>query len=110
MREIKFRAYSRNQKIMIEHKKMTNLPEFFAIIMADPDAWILMQFIGLYDKKGNEIFEGDIVQWKNKWPTGPVKTTEVIETILEAYALDGSEEMETIKVIGNIYQNPNLIK
>jgi uncharacterized phage protein (TIGR01671 family) len=75
------------------------------------DRIIIMQYTGLKDKKGKEIYEGDIVKngdfisdahsW-NEWKR------QVVYDDQQAMftGLDG----ERIEVIGNIYENPELIK
>jgi len=74
----------------------------------------LMQYTGLTDKNGVEIYEGDIVKTtiiEDVLPSG--ETSEYIETkIVEwdkeqagfAFAEDSYE------VIGNIYENPELLE
>ena len=66
MREIKFRAWDLVHKKMIQVKSL----EFGVGIthqnddMGDIDGYLLMQYTGLKDKNGKEIYDGDIVQWK----------------------------------------------
>jgi len=52
MREIKFRAWDP------VHKKIF-MPQFDRM-----QTMLLMQYTGLKDKNGKEIYEGDIVKWK----------------------------------------------
>jgi len=98
----------------------------------DPKYWELMQFAGLLDCDGNEIFEGDIIegesylygyqlhdgkQFKYK---GVVKFQTQCDVGLCWVVDDGSGcwnlnqtvhrnaiDYSTGKIIGNIYQNPN---
>jgi len=90
-----------------------------------------MQFTGLYDKDGEEIFEGDILRTMDySMPTDPVilqavkymphlgsyvlytstdKDTEWDEMINQAVT-DRSCNLADSEIIGNIYENPELIE
>lgn len=71
----------------------------------------LMQFTGLLDKNGKEIYEGDIVR---VW----VGEHEVREKVVEwekeelSWSIGGYHgfDYDIFEVIGNIYENPELIK
>ncbi|MGL6032426.1 MAG: YopX family protein [Kurthia gibsonii] len=71
MREIKFRAWEMNYKEIIDVDSIN----FESKIINTECAWrmfsevILMQYTGLKDKNGREIYEGDIV--KNVGPYSP---------------------------------------
>lgn len=75
---------------------------------------ILMQYTGLLDKTGKEIWGGDIVNLTSIDITGR-RTTEVIfhkgsfRERYMGYELGNYKEYE-IEVIGNIYENPELLK
>lgn len=67
----------------------------------------VMQFTGLKDKNGREIWEGDIIKFR--YPeTGDVRTAEV-KFITGCFVPDVWRN-ETPEVIGNIYENPELLK
>ena len=73
---------------------------------------ILMQCTGLKDKNGVLVFEGDIYEgyWKASRPdTG--KYREVVKWDYDAAFNIGSNchIMDEIEVIGNIYENPELL-
>lgn len=75
----------------------------------------LTQFIGLLDKKGNEIYEGDIVETYAVWEDGkyeyhPVEFEFGAFTIDHTSAIDGGMWWDDCEIVGNIYQNQELLK
>lgn len=81
------------------------------------------QFIGIKDDNGIEIYEGDILRVKNEWDEESIHTvTWGSEYDYPAFDLHPliSEEVNSIseilcgtydyEVIGNIYENPELLK
>jgi hypothetical protein len=79
----------------------------------------LMQFTGLTDRNGKEIYESDIVQWQQtvKTQNGEVwwqsaRAAFVIDWRGDriAYGEPDITANREIEVIGNIYENPKLLK
>jgi hypothetical protein len=69
---------------------------------------ILMQFTGLTDKKGVEIFEGDIIEWDAEEWGAPHR--ELVEWKFDILSARQNEWRQFCTVIGNIYENPELYK
>jgi uncharacterized phage protein (TIGR01671 family) len=79
------------------------------IVMPFDDA-VIMESTGLKDKNGKEIFEGDIVSFYNaSLPKGTrdMFTKNVVKWNARKAQWDGVFSGE---VIGNIYENPELLK
>lgn len=74
----------------------------------------LMQFSGLMDKNKKEIYEGDIFRYiLPDMDSAEIEYTEVVSFVYGSFDLDGcpvSIATEVGEVIGNIYENPNLIQ
>ena len=122
MREVKFRTYVRFLREMHEVREMI-LDKGTVMIDAyqyglDKDDAPVMQYTGLKDINGIEIYEGDICRYKvSVWPNGldyeEVKVVEDLHcSMFEGNSGGGQDFYETIsdiEVIGNIHQNPELI-
>lgn len=76
----------------------------------------LMQSTGLRDKNGKEIFEGDILfghAGEDFWEVVEFDTEEgkwIRRDIWYNSKLDLSENNEFMEIIGNIYENPELLE
>jgi uncharacterized phage protein (TIGR01671 family) len=110
MREIKFRAWDKKLKFMypdaFEH------PDYCFEDLLNDDIFEVMQFTGLKDKNGKEIYEGDIV----KIPTN--EKVFIVEWDTYFWKIITKDKMNNaglglkttnIEVIGNIYENPELL-
>ena len=75
MREIKFRAWVKDEKKMLKNFSIFSFDRFGIRTVSEPcKMWgmkehnqnniIIMQYIGLKDKNGKEIYEGDILQFE----------------------------------------------
>jgi uncharacterized phage protein (TIGR01671 family) len=121
MRPIKFRAWDKenNQTMFGVGKYTGNFLIDFNGRVFDTDGkphdnrFELMQFTGLLDKNGKEIYEGDIVTGMH------YKRPRVVEWIINngisGFIVVGINQNDTasfkgIEVIGNIYENPNLLE
>lgn len=130
MREIKFRAWDKERMVMydvdgllppwsecwqskVEVDARRGDTEYFGIYNEGCDT-VLMQYTGLKDKNGVEIYEGDILdfglRYKKEYRNREVKIPEI-------FYLSGEErerysrllDFTKFEVIGNIYENPELL-
>ncbi len=110
MREIKFRAFSVLDNKMIYESDIEEWSD--DNIMSYKN---LMQYTGLKDKNGKEIYEGDIL--KETWSNSNGEHERVSKVIYEAplFRIDAEElwynktDMERAEVIGNICETPELL-
>ncbi|WP_338217109.1 YopX family protein [Lacticaseibacillus salsurivasis] len=149
MRQIKFRAWDKQRRHMFDVEQLaynlrgelvsiygfgrdfSNDQEALMGEEPDLDKAVLMQFTGLHDKNGRDIYEGDLlrveldddpdsyyiapVTWcgadypafdimSKYWPKNVSYDTNVLSAIVAGW----SEEV--MSVVGNIYENPELME
>lgn len=114
-REIKFRAWNKSNSDPKERMIYQALLDANGkVLMPDGDSWGIpvMQYTGLKDKSGKEIYEGDIV-------LGQRTKYEVVwnDECARWGLLDGENYPVAIHhggkklmVLGNVYENPELLK
>jgi uncharacterized phage protein (TIGR01671 family) len=111
MREIKFRAWTGSDWFVQGEPDIETIGSFFFHV---DDKWPLMQFTGLKDKNGKEIFEGDVVQavsvrWQIAWSDASHQWYGKGLSGHDDVPLDLIQHSEHFLVIGNIYENPELL-
>ncbi len=71
------------------------------------DRFVLMQYTGLKDKNGREIYEGDIVKDESDGMITVIKWNNECAGFVNVLYVKDSKDIE---VIGNIYENPELLE
>lgn len=108
MREIKFRVWDDANKDM----DYWDLQDRNYYACSGEERYHIMQYIGLEDKNGEEIYEGDILKHEGGTLIEVVEWKEEMWT--EEGFMTGFGELtfstNQYEIIGNIYENPELIK
>lgn len=137
MRPIIFRVWDRKKKEMIYLKERREGDDYYIVsLLKDNVGWsvwkiklntsleekelltnfetgILMQYTGIKDKNGKKIYEGDIVQQRRVWDGVTVRGEVIFKRgmfVVRRGEQDYLLDEETAEVIGNIYENPELLK
>ncbi|PEW95864.1 hypothetical protein CN446_14915 [Bacillus cereus] len=122
MREIKFRAWVLRDWAL--DGLMENMMDYDVESFHDPlyeykqGNIILMQYTGLKDKNGKGIYEGDIIHMYSVMPGCDIDEIGIVKFIECAFMFEKIDrsngwsifnEATEIEVIGNIYENPELL-
>ena len=141
MREIKFRAWSKVLLHMyypednVKEPNLWNLKDNVSGGKLIEKDYILMQYTGLKDKNGKEIYEGDVLtilaeddkinklvvkygiarrEMKSGWTVDiPCFYFDLVGVNFKAFPIvknyKGKHDLTMLEVIGNIYENPGLL-
>jgi len=123
MREIKFRAWDKKNKAWIYSDHTEGMAWFWQLLEKfDTKNFILMQYTGLKDKNGKEIYEGDMV--KVEFISYPETENEkLLRTFVSPityqdgfFAFSDGYDLHVpcqacfrVEIIGNIYENLELL-
>jgi hypothetical protein len=119
VREIKFRAWDKTQRIMYEWADILdwNTRQFKEALTLQKtketiseDSWVeldLMQFTGFNDQNGKEIYDGDII--RHDQGVDKVHWLECGWSV-GSWTPGDLYGFSNVEVIGNIYENPEVVK
>jgi uncharacterized phage protein (TIGR01671 family) len=126
MRELKFRAWDKKEGLWREDLSFnlrTNKIEWNNFDEPAPsnDDIELMQYTGLKDKNGKEIYEGDILKMRYndeeplvvvtfEWATFSGTWIDTLKEKFPTHTLLNDRTLEKSEVIGNKFENPELMK
>lgn len=119
MRKIKFRAWDKRFKKMLDFDWIKTFSATFGDFLFNGSKnLILMQYTGLEDKNGKEIYEGDIIKikgWKYNCEIVYVCGRYELQMIHGKLKRSRScwylaDYLFEVKIIGNVYQNPRLLE
>src|SRR5690554_613245 len=126
MREIKFRVWEENIKQMIYNVGIVNDELYLMLdgvgfdIVGDYREFKLMQYTGLKDKNGKEIYEGDICETAtvSGKPFGTIDVVKFINGSFQLVDIDdsvlpinfGDKDIFSVEVIGNIFEHKDLLE
>lgn len=115
MRDIRFRSWNKVNKMMYDNS-IYNCKDSFDIQLKHPQIYEVMQYIGLEDKNGIKIYEGDIITITldtDNVITGSVGMNNgqwSIKYYDRYYPLVSIWYEMQPEVIGNIYENSELLE
>lgn len=121
-REIKFRVWDKNEKTMINFEEIERIDFTDKTIIVGGyinfEDIEFMQYIGLKDKDGIEIYDGDILINTNKSKLNLGMDNQKYLVVYKALGFDLKPlfkgialkfDYSDLKKIGNIYENPELL-
>lgn len=117
-REIKFRAWDSTLKQFlpnIQNHLGNDEWAFGNILKENGNRFNVNQYTGLKDKNGKEIYEGDIIKYFNHRFRDPIiheveyHSEGTSFSIPNLHTMEDFEPEEGIEIIGNIYENPELL-
>ena len=118
MIEPKFKAWDIGNKVFIYNIQKKQYVDLYDCEMSFDDwfgtegkekSWIIYQYTGIKDKNNKEIYEGDIVKYNNDiWEVNDL--TEWLCWFGQEGISSVNWKCELMEIVGNIYENQEMIK
>lgn len=132
MKEVRFRAWHLKENRMY----FRAYQKWFHVLLCEDDGGenagngrptrrafygdcVLLESTGLRDRKGREVFEGDVLRVKSRGRevtavVGGVPDTfgsrvHALQSLFDRHGLSGNPDDAEIEVLGNEYENPGLV-
>ena len=132
-REIKFRVWSIQDKKMFSFDEASvtginietyQIPLLSAAFADGKNNFVAQQYTGLKDKNDKEIYQGDVLIYESEIREHEGRSTKAGEIVWydnfcwafrygdknDVWFLNSDFDFEKCKVIGNIFENPELLK
>jgi len=115
-RDIKFRAFNTTSKVMLSIFDSTSQTEWYLPNMKD-ECCVYMQFTGLEDKNGMDLYESDIIE-DNVGRIWVIEWSDKLASFVFSWAKDRSQrqpysrfnsQQRPFRKLGDIHANPDLL-